>query len=154
MKLKQSKNQTNCHLLAWDNRSYFFICPTMDLHWCSYAMHFQDIQTPRLQFKWRNKFGLTRIIPPDTECKNCHQQELKNYTNFDHTPSELKVRACVTSTLWMIAWRGCGVICSNYHTRDMTTSYTSVLGTNFRPQPFYKLAESWNFSYLLVFKLF
>ena len=45
-------------------------------------MYFQDIQTPRLQFKGRNKFGLTRIFPTNTECKNCHQQWSKNYTAF------------------------------------------------------------------------
>ena len=124
----------------------------MDLHWCGYAMYFRDIQTPCSQFKRRDKFLLMMKIPNDTECKNCHQQELKNYTNFVHTPSELKVIACVTSTLWTTAWRASGVIYSNYHPRSMTPSYMSLLGTNFRPQPFYKLAESWNFSDLLVFK--
>ena len=35
----------------------------------------------------------------------------------------------------------------------MTLSYTSLLETNFyKPQPFYKSAECWNFSFLLVFK--
>ena len=36
------------------------------------------------QFKRRDKFGLTRhkYIPHYTECKNCHQQESKNYTTF------------------------------------------------------------------------
>ena len=36
------------------------------------------------QFKRRDKFGLTRHkdIPHYTECKNCHQQESKNYTTF------------------------------------------------------------------------
>ena len=123
----------------------------MDLHWCGYAMYFRDIHTPCSQFKRRDKFGLVMKIPTDTECKNCHQQELKNYTNFVHTPLELKVIACVTSTLWTIAWRASGVIYTNYHPRSMTPSYTSLLGTNFRLQPFYKLAESWNFSDLLVF---
>ena len=75
----------------------------MDLHLCGYAMYFRDIQTPCSQFKRRDKFLLMMKIPNDTECKNCHQQELKNYTNFVHTPSELKVIACVTSTLWTIA---------------------------------------------------
>ena len=82
MKLKERKNETNCHLLARDNRSYFFICSTMDLPWWGYAMYFQDIQTPCSQFKRKNKFGLTRIFPPNTECKNCHQQGSKNYTTF------------------------------------------------------------------------
>ena len=40
--------------------SCFFICPTVDIPGCGYAMYFQDIQTPRLQFKRRDKFGLTR----------------------------------------------------------------------------------------------
>ena len=75
----------------------------MDLHLCGYAMYFRDIQTPCSQFKRRDKSLLMMKIPNDTECKNCHQQELKNYTNFVHTPSELKVIACVTSTLWTIA---------------------------------------------------
>ena len=52
--------KTNCYLLARDNRSYFLISPTMDLPWYGYVMYFQGIQTPRSQFKWRNKFGLTR----------------------------------------------------------------------------------------------
>ena len=124
----------------------------MDLHWCGYAMYFQDIQTPRSQFKSRDKFGLIMKIPTDSEFKNCHQQELNNYTNFVHTPSELKVIACVTSMLWTIAWRASRVIYTNYHPCSMTPSYTSLLGTNIRPQPYYKLAESWNFSDLLVFK--
>ena len=106
------------------------------------------------QLKRRDKFGLTRHkdIPHYTECKNCHQQESKNYTTFCPHASELKVIACVTCTLWKIAWRGSRVIYSNYQTRNMTPSYWSLLGINFRPQPFYKSAEYWTFSYLLVFK--
>ena len=77
----------------------------MDLHWCGYAVYFQDIQTPRSQFKRRNKFGLTRIFPTNTECKNCHQPEEKTTQHFVHTPSELKVIiACVKCKLWKIAW--------------------------------------------------
>ena len=60
---------------------------------------------------------------------------------FFHTPSELKVIACVTCTLWKIACRGYRVIYSNYHTRNMTLSYTSLSGTNIMPQTFYKSAE-------------
>ena len=112
-------------------------------------MYFHDIQMPRSQFKRRDKFELTRIFPANTECKNCHR---KTTQHFVHTPSELKVIACVTCTSWEIAWRGSRVIYSNYHTRNMTPSYTSLLGTNFRSQPFYKSAECWNFTYLLVFK--
>ena len=40
--------------------SCFFICPTVDFHWCGNAMYFRDIQTPRSQFKRGDKFGLTR----------------------------------------------------------------------------------------------
>ena len=36
---------------------------------------------------------MTRIFPTNTECKNYHQQESKNYKTFVHTLSELKVRA-------------------------------------------------------------
>ena len=120
----------------------------MDLHWYGYVMYFEDIQAPRSQFKRRDKFGLTRILPTNTECKKCHQQEWKNYS----TPSELKMITCVTRSLWKIAWRGSRVIYSNYHTHNMTPSYRSHLGTNCRLQPFNKYEEYWTFSYLLVFK--
>ena len=76
----------------------------------------------------------------------------KTKQRFVQMPSGLKVIACVTCTLWKIVWRGSRIIYSNYHARNMTPSYTSLLGTNFRPQLFYKSAECWNFSYLLVFK--
>ena len=102
----------------------------MDLHWYGYVMYFEDIQAPRSQFKRRDKFGLTRILPTNTECKKCHQQEWKNYS----TPSQQKMITCVTRTLWKIAWRGSRVIYSNYHTRNMKPGYTSLLGTSCRPQ--------------------
>ena len=96
----------------------------------------------------------TRIFPINTECKSCHQQESKNYTTFCphafRAKQRAKVIACVTCTLWKMAWRGSSVIYSNYHTRNMTPSYTSLLGPNFRP--FYKSEECSSFSYLLVFK--
>ena len=64
---------------------FFFICPAMDLHWCSYAMYFQDIQTPRSKFKRRDKFGLTTIFPTNTECKNCNQQDVEKLHNIFST---------------------------------------------------------------------
>ena len=38
--------------------SCFFICPTVDIPGCGYAMYFQDIQTLRSLFKRRDKFIL------------------------------------------------------------------------------------------------
>ena len=58
---------------------------------CGYAIYFQGIQTPRSQFKKRDKFELTRIFPINTECKNCRQQASKNYTTF--CPHALRAKA-------------------------------------------------------------
>ena len=94
----------------------------------------------------------TRIFPINTECKNCHQQESKSCTTF----SPHAFRAKGDSMCHVYPVEDCGKELhgnfSNYHTRNMTPSHTSRLATNFRSQPFYKSAESWNFSYLLVFK--
>ena len=102
-------------------------------------MYFQDIQTPRLQFKRRNKFGLTRIFPTNTECKNCHQQWSKNYTAF--CPHAFRAKGDSMCHVYPVEDCVKGLLYSNYHTRNMTPSYTSLLGTNFRPQLFYESAE-------------
>ena len=81
-------------------------------------MYFQDIQTPRSQFKRRDKFGLTRIFPINTECKNCHQKEWKNYTTF--FPHAFRAKDCVELG-------GTRVIYSNYRTRNMTPTALSIL---------------------------
>ena len=109
----------------------------MDLHWCGYAIYLQGIQAPRSQFKKRDKFGLTKIIPINTECKNCHQQESKNYTTF--CPHAFRAKGDSMCHMYPVEdcvnLGGSRVIDSNYHTRNMTPGYTSLLGTNFRPQP-------------------
>jgi len=93
--------------------------------------------------------GYSPLIP---NAKIAINKSRKTTHHFIYTLSDLKMIACVTCTLWKIALRGSRVIYSNYHTRNMTPSYTSLLGTNFRPKPFYKSGECWNFSYLLVFR--
>ena len=64
---------------ARGNKSYFFICPTLD-HWCGYAMSVPGHSDASFAFFFL-KGGLTRIFPTNTECKNCHQQESKNHTS-------------------------------------------------------------------------
>ena len=102
--------------------SCFFICPTVDFHSCGYAMYFQDVETPRSQFKRRDKFGLTRIFPINTECKNCHQLESKIYTTF--FPHAFRPKADSMCHMYPVEdcmnLGGTRVIYSNYHTRNMT----------------------------------
>ena len=126
MKLKTSKNWINCHLPAWDNRSFFFNLSNNGSSLMRLSMYFQDIQTPRSQFKRRDKFGLTRIYPPTLNAKIAINKSQETTQYFFHTSLELKVIAYVTCTLWKIAWRGSRVINSNYHSRNMTPSYTSL----------------------------
>ena len=89
----------------------------------------------------------TGIFPIDTECKNVHQQDSKNYTTF--FPPAFRAKSDSMCHVYPVEdWNSF----KSDHTRNMTPSYTSLLGTNSWPQPSYKSAEYWNFSYLLVFR--
>ena len=93
---------------------------------CGYAMYFQDIQTPRSQFKKSDKFGLTSIFPINTACKNFHQQESKNYPKF--IPHAFRAKGGTMCHVYPLedCVKGSRVIYSNYHNRNMTPSYTSL----------------------------
>ena len=96
------------------NRSYFFNCPRLDLHWCGYAMYFQGIQTPRSQFKRGINLDWQGYSPLTPNGKIAINKSWKTTQHFFHTPPELKVIVCVTCTLWKIAGRDSRVIHSNY----------------------------------------
>ena len=87
-------------------------------------------QKPRSQFKRRDKFELTRIFPTNAQCKNCHQEESKNYTTF--CPHAFRAKGDSMCHVYPVEdcvdFGGSRVIYSNYH--------TSLFGTNFKPQPF------------------
>ena len=92
--------------------------------------------------------GWQGFSPLTPNAKIAINKSRKTTQHFFHTPSGLKV---IVFHVYPV--RGSRVIHSNYHARNMTPSYKSLLGTNFyKPQPFYKSAECWNISYLLVFK--
>ena len=127
---------------AWGRRirSYPDLCAT---EW---------IQYHQLKARGTNLYVYDKTqgyFPLTPNAKIAIKKGRKTTQRFVQTPSELNVIACVTCTLRKIAWRGSRVIYSNYHTRSMTPSYTSLLGTNFRPQPFYELISG-----MLKFQLF
>ena len=76
---EKADHELPCHLPA---RDFFFICPKVDFHWCVYPMYVQEIQTPRSQFRRKDKFGLKRIFHINTESKNCHKKGSKKLHNI------------------------------------------------------------------------
>ena len=97
-------------------------------------------------------WSLLIIHSVNTECKNCHQQGSKNYTTF--CPDAFRAKGDSMCHVYPVedCVKGLQDNLFKLPCTQMTPSYTSLLGSNFRPQPFYKSVECWNFSYLLVFK--
>ena len=113
-------------------------------------MYSQDIKFAVLKEGINSNWQGYSPLTPNAEI--AINKSRKTIQHFVHMPSELRMVAFFTCIRWKIAWRGSRVIYSNCHILNVTSNFTFLLGTNFRPKSFYKSAEWWNFSYLLVFK--